>query len=403
MLTQENIYVILFSLPVYQLLFYTVQLISFKKSNPSRKYLGMLLFSMSLFLVMNAVYHLGYFQIFALLFYIFMPVLLAVPPIYFLYILSLTRENHDISFSSRFVLFIPPLMVAIVNGIVYGLLPHEDKMSFFRDGFRVPEIAGRLAVYNELLFWVGAVGLLFLQIILAYVRIQRILRKESFAMRQQPAHLAYLEMKWIIGISAALMAFVVVNGLVNVVAPTRNMAIAIIYNIVMIVTGGIVGYLGMKQDALLNQVSKMSSISFSDAVISESQNMRPEIKITLAAAGLLTSTEVESILSALKSLMEKEKPYLDPNFSMSRLCDLASISRRKMTYVINDVMKKNFYGVINEYRIQEATELFKKDSQNQLKIESIAEMVGFQSKSSFNACFKKFTGQTPSEFKTGVK
>ncbi len=37
MLTRESIYVILFSLPVYQLLFYTVQLISFKRRNPFQK------------------------------------------------------------------------------------------------------------------------------------------------------------------------------------------------------------------------------------------------------------------------------------------------------------------------------------------------------------------------------
>ncbi|NTV84457.1 MAG: AraC family transcriptional regulator, partial [Bacteroidales bacterium] len=58
-----------------------------------------------------------------------------------------------------------------------------------------------------------------------------------------------------------------------------------------------------------------------------------------------------------------------------------------------------FYGVINEYRIKEAEELLLKDSLNQMKIEVLGEMVGFQSKSSFNACFKKVTGMTPSEFR----
>jgi AraC-like DNA-binding protein len=62
-------------------------------------------------------------------------------------------------------------------------------------------------------------------------------------------------------------------------------------------------------------------------------------------------------------------------------------------------MDKNFYSVINEYRVKEAEELLLKDDLNQLKIEVLGEMVGFQSKSSFNACFKKVTGMTPSEYR----
>ncbi|MCK7460839.1 MAG: helix-turn-helix domain-containing protein [Sphingobacterium sp.] len=71
----------------------------------------------------------------------------------------------------------------------------------------------------------------------------------------------------------------------------------------------------------------------------------------------------------------------------------------KISYVLNEVIQKNFYGVINEYRIKEAEELLLKDGLNQMKIEVLGEMVGFQSKSSFNACFKKVTGMTPSEFR----
>lgn len=51
MLAKHNLIVILYSLPVYQQLFFTVQLVTFKKSNPSRKFLGLLLLAMTLFLV----------------------------------------------------------------------------------------------------------------------------------------------------------------------------------------------------------------------------------------------------------------------------------------------------------------------------------------------------------------
>jgi AraC-like DNA-binding protein len=84
---------------------------------------------------------------------------------------------------------------------------------------------------------------------------------------------------------------------------------------------------------------------------------------------------------------------------MHDLCNHLNLSRRKISYVLNEVLDKNFYGVVNEFRIKEAEELLCKDEMNQVKIEVLGEMVGFQSKSSFNACFKKVTGMTPSEYK----
>jgi AraC-like DNA-binding protein len=55
--------------------------------------------------------------------------------------------------------------------------------------------------------------------------------------------------------------------------------------------------------------------------------------------------------------------------------------------------------MVAEYRVTEAKKLLK-DRPN-IKVEEIAEQVGYNSKSSFNTVFKKLTGSTPSEFRAG--
>jgi AraC-like DNA-binding protein len=104
-------------------------------------------------------------------------------------------------------------------------------------------------------------------------------------------------------------------------------------------------------------------------------------------------------MDRLEKIMHQDRPYLNPRFSMHDLCELMDVSRRKVTYVINEVMRKNFYGVINDYRIEEALSLLNDRKSADYKMDAIAEMVGFRSKSSFYACFKKYTGVTPTEFR----
>jgi AraC-like DNA-binding protein len=177
----------------------------------------------------------------------------------------------------------------------------------------------------------------------------------------------------------------------------KYLGIVVVYNVLMLLSGGITGYLGMKQDVLLYQVEKISFVTDSpDLEISPGKLMEKKEAIP---TDFISKSEAEEIHKMIIDYLDSEKPYIQSDFSMHDLCDRLNVSRRKISYVLNEIIQKNFYGVINEYRIKEAEELLVKDDLNQMKIEVLGEMVGFQSKSSFNACFKKVTGMTPSEFR----
>jgi AraC-like DNA-binding protein len=186
--------------------------------------------------------------------------------------------------------------------------------------------------------------------------------------------------------------------MMNLLGPSRGMAPTLVFNIITLVCGGLAGYFGMKQDSLLIQVSKVKSgqPQFGKADIGRVDTPGAAGEVAMP---LLEDNEVKEIMRRLEEVMTKEKPYLNPRFSMHDLCELTDTSRRKVTFVINEVMDKNFYGVVNDYRIEEAIHLLKGETTADYKMDAIAEMVGFRSKSSFYACFKKYTGLTPTEFR----
>lgn len=95
--------------------------------------------------------------------------------------------------------------------------------------------------------------------------------------------------------------------------------------------------------------------------------------------------------------MTEQKPYLNPSFSLPELADQLHESVHGVSQAINDGLGKNFFELIAGYRVEEAKKLLKE--QMNIKVEEIAEQVGYSSKSSFNTAFKKNTGMTPSEFR----
>jgi len=97
--------------------------------------------------------------------------------------------------------------------------------------------------------------------------------------------------------------------------------------------------------------------------------------------------------------MTEEKPYFEGDLTLQKLADRLSISPHHLSQIINDKIGQNFFDFINSYRIEEAKKLLLDPRGELLTILAISEETGFNSKSSFNNAFKKYTGQTPSQFK----
>jgi AraC-like DNA-binding protein len=111
----------------------------------------------------------------------------------------------------------------------------------------------------------------------------------------------------------------------------------------------------------------------------------------------VTPEQQQQLLIKLKETMISSKPFLKPDFSLPELADQLRVSVHQLSQVINEGLGKSFFEMTAEYRIEEAKRLLKE--QMNIKIEEIAEQVGYNSKSSFNTSFKRITGKTPSEYR----
>lgn len=114
---------------------------------------------------------------------------------------------------------------------------------------------------------------------------------------------------------------------------------------------------------------------------------------------IFSGTDVEKYKKDLLLYMTQNKPYLDPNISLNKLAKNINLTKTYLSQLLNDEFKQNFYDFINKYRIEESKKLLADQSHSKKAIIEIIYEVGFNSKSTFNSAFKKFTGLTPKEFK----
>lgn len=107
----------------------------------------------------------------------------------------------------------------------------------------------------------------------------------------------------------------------------------------------------------------------------------------------IDSTEAQILWEKLEKIMSDKSLYKNPNLSLQDLSQEVNISSHQLSQFLNNNLGKNFTSFINEFRINEACKII--TSNDKLTLESIGYDVGFNSKSTFFAAFKKHTGTTP--------
>jgi len=155
----------------------------------------------------------------------------------------------------------------------------------------------------------------------------------------------------------------------------------------VLLTGLVIVYVGIK--GYFTDTTKLKKLNFSFAP------SRVSIPDSPSSGNKKISQE---IIEDLKTLMETEKPYLNPELNLADLADMAKMNRAQLSEAINSGFSMNFNDFINQYRVNAFKSMLENNRQQQLSLLGIAFECGFNSKATFNRVFKKLTHLSPSEY-----
>jgi AraC-like DNA-binding protein len=114
----------------------------------------------------------------------------------------------------------------------------------------------------------------------------------------------------------------------------------------------------------------------------------------------LSDEHYQKLSSQLEKLIVDDKVYLESELSLAQLSEKLKIQPYQTSELISRQYQESFFDLINRNRIDEVKRRLHDPAFSHLSILGVALDCGFNSKSSFNTAFKKFTGQTPSQYRS---
>lgn len=215
------------------------------------------------------------------------------------------------------------------------------------------------------------------------IPVRTILKQYNEKIKNTKSSLERINLRWLrTGTTLYLAVFGFIQLLTTLQAvgiPTVDLYHTSIPLIVTAIIYGL-GYLGLRQPEIFSPAEEMAA-----GKKYEKSALTPEV--------------AREYSSKVKGYVEAEKPYLESELTLPLLADRVGIPAYQLSQVINESLGANFFDFINGYRVEEAKRLLQDPSRSAYTILAVAEEAGFNSKSAFNAAFRRFAGQTPSEFR----
>lgn len=110
------------------------------------------------------------------------------------------------------------------------------------------------------------------------------------------------------------------------------------------------------------------------------------------------SEKVLDLINRIDEYVIDHEIFTKQDLSVVNIASALNEHPRDISIAINKHYNKNFNTYINEFRVSKAKKLLRENVLSNLSVEGLSREVGFHSKASFYASFKKVTGTTPKNY-----
>ena len=160
------------------------------------------------------------------------------------------------------------------------------------------------------------------------------------------------------------------------------------------------GYIGIFKTEIFEQAEVRNNLQQAHEI--EERKLSEQTGKRYQKSGL-TEELASRYLEELKAYMDEEKPFLNSSLTLNDLSQKLDISNHNLSEILNTKLNQNFFDFVNQYRVNEVKKNLADKSNDHLTLLSIAYDAGFNSKSGFNAIFKKYLHITPSEYRQKIR
>jgi len=365
---------IIILLGIIQGFFIGLLLIMMKSPNQrANRFLGVLYFSFSISISHFFLLRTGLYYDFPHLIRVAFPSLFLFGPLFYFYVRILTDRSTRLR--PVHLLHALPFLATLLLSLPFYLSSVEAKLDYLENIYDVEGV--------HLGMVMGGVQLLHL---FAYVvAIRKILRRYDQRIKNTKSSIERINLRWLwlctaffIGVFGLIFILIVLQAIGIPTLEFYGIAIPIAVSFIIY----FMGYLGLRQPEIFSASDEMGSGK-------------------KYARSTLTPDRAAQQLEKLQAFMKSEKPYLESELTLTKLAEQLDIPPHHLSQMLNESLNQNFFDFVNSYRVEEARRLLQDPEKSAFTVLAVAEEAGFNSKTAFNTAFKRFTGETPTEYRTG--